>query len=205
MRYVILSIVICLSLSTQAQNPNKTEGIVVPCVIVDGDTLPYFRLPEYEVISRRIFKSKREQAQYERLVYHVRRVYPYAKLAGQKYREYDSILARETNEYRRNRLMKQAEKDIKKQFEKELRKLTITQGKILVKLIDRETSHTAFALVKDLRNSFQAYLYQGIGRLFGYNLKTKYDPNGNDRDIEGIVQMIERGEIQPIIPAKRKD
>ncbi|MDR1951339.1 MAG: DUF4294 domain-containing protein, partial [Bacteroidales bacterium] len=118
------------------------------------------------------------------------------------YRYYDSILAKETNERKSAQLMKQAEKDIKKQFEKELRGLTISQGKILVKLLDRETTHSAFNLVRELRNAVQAYLYQGIGRMFGYNLKTKYAPNGVDRDIENIVRLIERGELAPI-PMKK--
>lgn len=182
----------------QAQQATEMHGVVLPCVVVEGDTLPFICLPESIHVSSRIFKNRRAEDRYRRLVHNVRKAYPYAKLAGEKYREYDSILAQETNTRRRDKLMKMAEKDIKKQFEKELRKLTISQGKILVKLIDRETSHSAFLLVKDLRNSFQAYLYQGIGRLFGYNLKTKYDPFGRDRAIEGIVVLIERGELKPL-------
>jgi hypothetical protein len=181
-----------------AQIPDGHGGFIVPCMVVDGDTLPYYQLREFEVISKQIFKSKREEERYRRLVYNVRKVYPYAKMAGERYRYYDHILAQEKNERKKAQLMKQAEKDIKRQFEKELRNLTITQGKILVKLLDRETSHSAFVLVKDLRNSFQAYLYQGVGRLFGYNLKTKYAPNGADRDIEIIVRRIESGNLSAI-------
>jgi hypothetical protein len=165
---------------------------------VNGDTMPFLQLQEFAVVSKRTFKSKRAQERYQRLVYNVRKVYPYAKLAGERYQYYNDLLAKEKNSRRKTQLMKQAEKDIKKQFEKELMNLTISQGKILVKLLDRETSNSAFVIVKDLRNGFQAYLYQGIGRLFGYNLKTKYSPLGDDRDIEIIVKRIEQGELQPI-------
>jgi hypothetical protein len=204
MRTFFVYIVLCFCVaSAHSQIPDGQGGWIVPAVIRNGDTIIVIQLREFEVVSKQIFKNKREEEQYQRLVHNVRRVYPYAKLAGQVYREYDSILAQETNERRKAQLMKQAERDIKKQFESELKKLTVTQGKILVKLLDRETSHSAFNLVRDLRNVFQAYLYQGIGRLFGYNLRTKYDPEGRDRDIENIVQLLERGHLQPIpIPKK---
>lgn len=198
-------LVLCLSaaISGRAQIPNGQGGFVVPCVIIDGDTIPLLQLDEVEIFSKRFFRFKRDAERYKRLVFNVRKTYPYAKLAGEKYRHYDSILARESHKRSKDKLMKQAEKEIKKQFEAELKNLTISQGKVLVKLLDRETSHSAFALVKDLRSVFQAYLYQGIGRLFGYNLKTKYDPNGRDQDIETIVRMIEQGTLQPI-PTKTK-
>ena len=197
-KQIIFIFCLCTTCVAHGQTSDRTGGFIVPAIVVNGDTIPFLRLPEFEVVAKRFFTSKRDEERYRRLVHNVRKVYPYAKLAGETYRYYDSILAKETNERRRSQLMKQAEKDIKKQFEKELRNLTTTQGKILVKLLDRETSHSAFNLVKDLRTAFQAYLYQGIGRLFGYNLKTKYDPNGADRDIENIVRLIEQGLLAPI-------
>ena len=196
--FVTVALCLCTACIVQAQIPDGRGGFIVPCIVVNGDTLPLIRLPEAEVVAKPIFKSKRDEDHYRRLVYNIRVVYPYAKLAGEKYRHYDSLLLKEANERRKSQLMKQAEKDIKKQFEKELMNLTISQGKILIKLLDRETSNSAFTLVRELRNSFQAYLYQGIGRLFGYNLKIKYDPKGVDADIENIVRLIERGELTPI-------
>ena len=91
--------------------------------------------------------------------------------------------------------MKQAEDDIAAQFGPELKELTFTQGKILIKLIDRETSSTSYTLVKELRGSVRAFFYQGFARLWGYNLKTKYDPKGEDELIELIVLMIENGQL----------
>jgi hypothetical protein len=181
-----------------AQIPDGQGGWIVPAVIRNGDTIISIVLPEVEIVAKHIFTSKRQEEQYRRLVHNVRKVYLYAKLAGETYRYYDSILACETNERKKSNLMKQAEKDIKQHFESELKNLTISQGKLLVLLLDRETSHSAFNLVKDFRNAFQAYLWQGVGRLFGYNLRIKYDPGGQHADIESIVRLIERGQLQPI-------
>jgi hypothetical protein len=74
--------------------------------------------------------------------------------------------------------------------------LTVTQGRILIKLIDRETGNTSYSLVKELRGSLQAFFWQGLARLFGSNLKSEYDANGQDVQIEAIVQQIERGELR---------
>ena len=91
--------------------------------------------------------------------------------------------------------MKQAEDEIEAQFGKELRDLTITQGKILLKLIDRQTSNSSYEIVKDFRGNFRAFFYQSFARLFGYDLKARYDPLGEDADIERIVLMIESGTL----------
>jgi len=76
-----------------------------------------------------------------------------------------------------------------------LKELTITQGKILLKLIDRQTSSSSYEIVKDFRGRFRAFFYQSFARMFGYDLKVRYDPLGDDADIERIVQMIESGTI----------
>jgi hypothetical protein len=91
--------------------------------------------------------------------------------------------------------MRQAEKELNEQFGEDLKDLTFTQGKILLKLIDRETGDISYNLVKELRGGFTATLYQGFARLWGYNLKTHYDPEGEDELIESIVLMIENGQL----------
>ena len=88
-----------------------------------------------------------------------------------------------------------AEKEIMDKFEKSVKRLTITQGIILVKLIDRETGRTSYNVIKDLKGGFTAFFWQGIARLFGNNLKLQYDPLGEDKVMEDIVQGIEAGFI----------
>ncbi|MBE0639488.1 MAG: DUF4294 domain-containing protein [Bacteroidales bacterium] len=168
---------------------------VVPVSVVDGDTIPYVRLSEAEVFGYKIFKSNREERQYNRLVRNVRIVYPYARLAGEMLSEYEQILLRAKNDNERRRIMKDLEEDLNRQYGGELKKLTFSQGKILIKLIDRQTGESSFDLVKELRGSFRAFFYQSFARLFGLNLKVKYDPYGEDQSIETIVRMIELGLI----------
>ncbi|MCL2412788.1 MAG: DUF4294 domain-containing protein [Bacteroidales bacterium] len=186
-----------MSATLNAQIPEKQGGIVVPAVIREGDTILTMSLPELEVTGRHIFRNRREEQRHHRLVHNVRRVYPFAKLAGEIYQDLMTVLANEPCERRQNQLMRQAERDIRRQFERDLRNLTVSQGQILVLLLDRETSHSAFNLIRDLRNAFLANVFQGVGRIFGYNLRTRYDPDGRHADIESIVRAIERGEIEP--------
>ena len=91
--------------------------------------------------------------------------------------------------------MKKVEKALKDKYGPELKRLTMSQGKILLLLIDRQTGNTAFALVKELRGGFSASMYQGVARLFGSSLKVNYQPKGKDWMIEDIVNKIERGII----------
>ena len=163
--------------------------------IFENDTVPVIYLKPVYIVALKKFESKKAERKYNRLVRYVKKVYPYAKLAAKKLQEYDTLLQAAKNDRERNRLMKRAEKELRKQYEGKLRRFTFTQGKILVKLIDRETSYTSYQLLKELRSGFYASIWQGIGKLFDYNLKVKYDPKGADRQIEQIVLLIEAGAI----------
>ena len=89
--------------------------------------------------------------------------------------------------------MKEAEKQLKREFEGQLKKLTVRQGRILIKLIDRETGKTSFELVKQLRGNFSAWVWQNLALLFDSDLKSEYDPNGSDKLIELAIAQIESG------------
>jgi len=163
--------------------------------ISGSDTTFYVTIDGVEIFAFKVFKTKREARQNMRLVKNVKKVYPWAKLAGEKLKEYEGILSTVKTEREKRKIMKKLEKEINEEYGDDLKKLTFTQGKILIKLIDRETNNTSYDLVKDLRGSFVAFFYQSFARIFGYNLKTKYDPEGKDRNIEIIVRMIESGVI----------
>ena len=181
---------------TYGQQPRAgTTPQLVKCVIIEGDTFVFATLPTFHFFSPKVFKSKREEQQYTRLVRHVKRVYPYARLAGIKLREYNDILLSIESEKERKAMMKKVEDELEAQFGSELKKLTFTQGVILLKLIDRETGQTGYDLLSELRGTFRAFFWQGIGRLFGYNLKVKYDPKGADQEIEEIVMKIMYGQL----------
>lgn len=180
------------SLSAQTP-PNRI--IVTRAVVYQGDTIPYIELPVFRYYAPRIFASQREERQYNRLVRNVKRVYPYARLAGIKFEEYSRMLESLDTDSQRKRAAREIERQIRDEFEGELRRLTISQGHILIKLIDRETQHTSYDVLKDFRGNFTAVFWQSFGRIFGYNLKTEYDPLGEDKLIEEIVQLIEMGAI----------
>ena len=171
------------------------DRIIVFGKIVDGDTIPVIPLQEVTIYGWVMVDGAREERQITRLMKNVKKVYPYAKLAGLKLEEYEAILSGITDEKERHRIMKQAESEIEQEFGKDLRGFTISQGKILIKLIDRETGNSSYDLVAELRGKFRAVFYQTFARIFGYNLKTKYDPLGEDREIEIIVRMIETGQL----------
>ncbi len=168
---------------------------VVPSMIIGQDTLPYIQLDVIEIFDVKIFKNNRQASQNTRLIKNVKIVYPYARLAGKTLKEYEIILGQVDNERERRKILKELENEINDKYGDELKKLTFSQGKILIKLIDRETGNTSFDLVKDLRGNFLAFFYQSFARVFGYNLKVEYDPDGEDRNIEIIVRMIENGVI----------
>lgn len=187
------TIVVYLLINCSFSFAQENQLYLLPIKIVGQDTIPQVELAGIEVFSFKIFKTRRETQQNSRLVRNVKKVYPYAKLAGLKLREYEIILSQVQTEKEKNRIMKKLEQEIKDEYGGELEKLTISQGKILIKLIDRETGNTSYDLVRDFRGGFMAFFYQSFARVFGYDLKTKYDPDGEDQNIEIIVRMIENG------------
>lgn len=187
-------------LSWAQQEPVKSSGrpltgISLPAHIVNGDTLPYINLAPVICSSERVFKNKKDQQRWERTKYNVKKVYPYAILASAKLKEYDRILATIPNQHERDIYMKQAEAHLTDEFGDELKKLTVTQGKILIKLIDRETGKTTYDVVKNMRGSFSAFMWQGLALMFNSNLKSEYDADGDDKSIELAIRLIEDGQF----------
>jgi hypothetical protein len=171
------------------------QGKIVIAKISEGDTLIISSLPEY-VVNARLPRQLRAAANRNaRLVYNVKKAYPYAKLAGIKLQEYEVMLRNADNDVQRRRLMKQAEDELRAEFEDDIRKLNFRQGVILIKLVDRETGNSSYVLIEELRGKFMAFFWQTFAKVFGMNLKDKYDPAGRDKEIEEIVVLIESGQI----------
>jgi len=191
-KIVILSLLFFSFISLFSQDE---KGITVRATIVDGDTVAYMSLPVVRVYAPKYFKNQREERQWNRLVRNVKKAYPYAVIAGNKMNEYEAMLLNVKNERDKKRLMKLAEDDLKAQFEKDIRNLTFSQGKILIKLIDRQTGQTSYSIIKDFRGTISAIFWQSIARIFTANLKDEYDPLGEDKLIEEIVILIENGDL----------
>ncbi|MCF8278507.1 MAG: DUF4294 domain-containing protein [Flavobacteriales bacterium] len=170
------------------------NGKLYSAIIVNGDTIPIIGLPAARVTAKRVFKNKAASKKYYRLVYHVKKVLPYAKLAGKRMREVEEEVKDMTPKERKKR-MKLLEKEIKRDYEGELTKLSFTQGRILIKLLDRETGSISYDIVKEFRGGFTAWFFQGVAKMFDYDLKSEYDATGDDKLIEEIVVKIENGEL----------
>ena len=191
-RSIFFIFLISLSIPALAQ---EIKPFVLEAKVLGGDTIPVVRLREVEIYTLDIPKTKRGRKKLTKLVKNIKVVYPYAKTAGAKLAYYEVQLRNAKNDRERRKIMKQAEVEIKEEYGEELKELTFKQGTILIKLLDRETGNTSYALVQDLRGKFTAFWYQAFARMWGYNLKVKYDSEGADKQIEIIVKMIERGQI----------
>lgn len=162
----------------------------------DGVTMPEIEIKEVTVVARPTRETGRsEYRKYERMIYNIKKVYPYALVVRSKLDEVNYIMSGMKNEKERREYIRKFEKDIFSEFQDDISKLTITQGKILIKLIDRETQNTSFDLIREYRGKFSAAFWQGIARIFGTNLKDEYDPFGSDALMEIIIGEIEAGRL----------
>jgi ribosomal protein L13 len=164
--------------------------------IFKGDTIAVVDLKTAVVTGARVFKDAEAEKKYRKLVRDVKKAYPYAKIAGQRIQEYHDLVADKKNRERR-KLMREAEKNLKVEFKKDLENLTVNQGKILMKLIDRETGNSSYDLVKEYRGKMTAFFWQSFAVIYDddLNMKVRYDKDGDDRIIEEIIGMIDRKEI----------
>jgi hypothetical protein len=159
----------------------------------DGVTLPEVDIKEVTVYAHPQFPKKSDFRKYERLVYNLKKVYPYALLVRNRLSRVNADISKIDNEKDRKEYLKKVEKDVFAQYEGDIRDMTITQGRLLIKLIDRETQNTSYTLIKDYRGKLAAAFWQGIARIFGTNLKEEYDPIGEDALIESIILEIDAG------------
>jgi hypothetical protein len=165
----------------------KNDSIRVAGTNIDGEMVPWIPLREVAIYGVRIFKSPQEQAAYNRLRYNVLKVMPYALFAKRRYEQLEQDIALTSNKREQKKLIKECDQEIKQMFNREIKNLTITQGKILTKLVDRELGRTTFDIVKQTKGGLTAFLYQSVARVVGHNLKSTYDPT-EDRDIESIIR-----------------
>lgn len=188
-KFSLIFLFVFLKVSSQEQSLIPVGG-----AIINGDTIAVVQLREINIFGWRNM-SPAEERKMTRLIRNVKVAYPYARLAGLKFIEYEDILSQTPDENRRRKIMKQVEDELMDEYGEELKKLTISQGKILIKLVDRETGESSYDIVTEFRGEFRAIFYQAFARFFGLNMKEKYDPEGNDREIENIVKMIETGQL----------
>jgi hypothetical protein len=161
----------------------------------NGVKLPEIQIKEVTIHARPTRARRSEYRQYEKLVSNIKKVYPYALIVRSKLSDVNEELKSIPNERDRKKYLKDVEKQVFSQYQHDIENMTISQGRLLIKLIDRETQNTSYTLIKDYRGKFSAVFWQGIARIFGTNLKDEYDPYGEDALIEAIINEIEAGKL----------
>jgi len=188
-----------LAMKGYAQKHPERDTVQAPQVLrsleVNGDTLPVVNLKEVRVMPMPKFRNRREYRRYSRYVRNVKKVYPYAKFTAHLLNEMEQHLDSLTTEKEKKAYIKSVEKSLKAKYSDVIWNMTFSQGKILIKLIDRETGMTSYEIIDRMKGAFNAGFWQAVARLFGSNLKTKFDPEGEDRILNQVVMMIEYGMI----------
>lgn len=215
-RYTLLLVALLMVSAASAQKPvffkaisgklkvDSTRVVKRPSVmghytfgtVLDGDTIPLYQLREVQVYASGMLLTQKEIKKNAKLIRNVRLMRPYALEGKRRLDALESEIALLPKKQRKAAI-KQAEKDLLRDYKGEISNYTFSQGLVLIKLIDRETNRTAYKIVGELRGSLRAGLYQTLARLFGYNLKDQYDPKHNSKDnlIERIVISMERGQL----------
>lgn len=161
----------------------------------NGVTLPEVEIKEVTVYGHPTRERRSAFRKYERLIYNIKKVYPYALIVRSRLDDVNRDLEKLSEDKERRKYIKEFEKDVFGEYEDDMRKMTITQGRLLIKLINRETQNTSYNLIQQYRGGLSAAFWQGIARLFGTNLKEEYDPFGDDALIEVILYEIESGKL----------
>ncbi|MFR2068908.1 MAG: DUF4294 domain-containing protein [Bacteroides nordii] len=195
---IVILTLFALFLSFQsilAQDKQSRGGYLVPVCIYEGDTIPCVQLPTVYIFKPLKFKNDKERMEYYRLVRNVKKVYPIAREINRTILETYEYLQTLPNEKARQKHIKRVEKGLKDQYTPRMKKLSFAQGKLLIKLVDRQSNQTSFELVKAFMGPFKAGFYQTFAALFGASLKKEYDPNGEDKLTERVVILVENGQI----------
>ena len=194
-----------LSLGMMAQDKKRQEvdmdsptfvpTVKVGKVLEDGDSIQYMEMNNVYVFPPVTFSSKKQQGAYMRLVKNVKTVLPIAKEARMIMMETAAFLETLPTKQAREEHMKRVEKSVMQEYKPRMKKLTYSQGKLLIKLIYRESNSSGYELVQAFLGPVKAGFYQAFAWAFGASLKKEYDPEGVDRLTERVVLMVEAGQL----------
>ena len=204
---VFIAIFFCFAASAQQKKGNPEDRRVdmdsptfqpmvkVGKALVEGDSIQYVEMQNIYVYPTTTFKNEKQRQQYNRLVYNVKKVLPIAKECNVIIRETYEYLQTLPDKKARDEHLKLVEADIKRTYTPRMKKLTYSQGKLLIKLVDRECHSTSYGLIQAILGPVKAGFYQAFAWLYGASLKKQYDPEGVDRLTERIVQQVESGQL----------
>ena len=164
-------------------------------IVQNGDTIGRVNINEIIVFPEIKFDNKRKRRKYTKLIRDLKQVYPYAMKARNILIEMEWEFRKLESEKAKKEYVKKVEQRLKDEFKEDIKDLTITQGRLLLKLIDRETGRTSYTILREMKGGFSAVFWQTIARVFGHDLRSDYEPYGKDRLIERIVVLIEHNQI----------
>ncbi len=199
MKRLFLSLMLLLALlaasAQETVNPAYAPSVKVSKVMVDGDSIQYMEMSNVYVYPEPTFKSKRQQEAYNRLVKNVKRVLPLAKQARLMLIETAEYIETLPTQKERDEHLRKVEAQIVKEYKPQMKKLTFSQGKLLIKLVDRECHSTAFEAMQAFIGPIRSGMWQAFAWMFGASLKKGYDAEGTDRLTERVVLMVEAGQL----------
>lgn len=196
--YMLLTLC-CLALpgaKLHAQTGFGSNQLLAYATVQDGDTIPIFHLETVTIVTKWALLTDKEIKKNQKLIRNVRKTLPYAKEARLRLQEIEKEMAG-LSPAKRKAYIKQYEEEMLAEFQNDLERLTFSQGKVLLKLVDRETGNNSYTLVADLRGKFRASFYNTFARMFGFNMKERFDPKRNREDnlIDRIARSIELGKL----------
>lgn len=212
MRYLLLSLLFCTVLTAAAQddkgnqthpedrevdmdNPTFVPMVKVGKVLYGGDSIQYMQLNNVYVYPVPVFRDAKQRVAYNRLVRNVKLVLPIAKEVNQIIVETYEYLQTLPNKKARDEHLKKVEQGIRQQYTPRMKKLSYQQGKLLIKLVYRETNSSSYQLIQAILGPIRAGFWQAFAWAYGASLTKKYDPNGVDRLTERVVLQVESGQL----------
>lgn len=187
---LLLVLQVCAGASAQSY---RNKQIPLPVELYEGDTIPVIHMRDVYIYQRPKFKNRRQERYYWRTVRDVKKTLPIAReVRGIIIETYEYLLTIPDEKVREEHLAT-VEKGMLAQYTPQMKKLTFSQGKMLIKLVDRECDQTGYELIRTFMGSFKASFYQAFAALFGASLKRGYDPDGDDAEIEEIIYWVDQG------------
>lgn len=199
MKKVLIIVILALwtTLTLTAQEVVQLPAGALPAYVdpTQKDTVAVVRLGNVYCFNKKKFKSQKHELEYWRMVNDVKKTLPIAKAARDLLVVvYDTIQTMPSQKVQR-KFFKQMEKDLFKEYKPQLKKLNFRQGKLLVRLIDRECNRTSYSMIREYLGKTRAFFWQSFGALFGVSLKGEWEPNGKDRELEDVCIQVEHGLI----------
>lgn len=193
---IILLFFSFIAIAAHSQQQTTTiNGYMVPVCVYKGDTIPALQLPNVYIFKPLKFKSEKERQEYYRLVRNVKKTLPLARAINRAVIETYEYIETLPNQKDKDKHLKLVEKGLKEQYTPQMKKLTFAQGKLLIKLVNRQTDSSSYELIKAFMGPFKAGFYQTFAALFGASLKKEYHPEGEDQLTERVVLLVENGQI----------